>query len=47
MIVDISIAYLVMHRPKGKRKLGFKKGEVNIPSSFTQESSDINKLFYK
>ena len=43
---NLPIADLVMHKPKGKRKLGLLKGKVKIPSSFTDETADINDLFY-
>ena len=43
---NLPIADLVIHKPKGKRKLGLLKGKVNIPSGFTPESPDINELFY-
>ena len=43
---NLPIADLVIHKPTGKRKLGLLKGKVNIPSSFTQESDDINEMFY-
>lgn len=43
---NLPIADLVIHKPKGKRKLGLLKGKVSVPSNFTHESDDLNEMFY-
>ncbi len=43
---NLPIVDLVIHKPKGKRKLGLLKGKLSIPDDFNEESQDINKMFY-
>ena len=43
---NLPIADLVMHRRKGKRKLGVAKGMVEIPRNFDDEDQEINRMFY-
>lgn len=44
---NLPIADLVPHKPGGKRRLGFLKGEVDIPDHlFFEVDEEIEKLFY-
>jgi antitoxin (DNA-binding transcriptional repressor) of toxin-antitoxin stability system len=37
---------LVIHKPKGKRKLGLLAGKLHVPDDFIEEDQDINEMFY-
>ena len=43
---NLPIADLVIHKPTGKRKLGLLAGKFTVPDNFSDESSDINEMFY-
>lgn len=43
---NLPLVDLVVHKQSGKRKLGLLKGKVRIPDDFTDESSDVNNMFY-
>lgn len=43
---NLPIADLVLHRRKGKRKLGTAKGLISIPRNFDDEDKEINQMFY-
>jgi prevent-host-death family protein len=37
---------LVPHRPSRQRRLGLLAGELSVPDDFSEESEEINALFY-
>lgn len=44
---NLPIADLVPHRPGGKRKLGFLKGELEVPDHvFFEVDAEIEEMFY-
>lgn len=43
---NVPIADLVIHKPRGKRKLGLLKGSVVVPDDFLDENEAINEMFY-
>ena len=43
---NIPIAELVMHKPKGKRKLSLYKEKISIPDDFYEDNEIISELFY-
>lgn len=43
---NLPLVDLVPHKPTGKRKLGLLRGMLTIPEDFTDESSEVNALFY-
>lgn len=43
---NLPLVDLVLHKPKGKRKLGLLAGKINIPDDFLDEDSEINDMFY-
>lgn len=43
---NLPIADLVVHQPKGKRKIGLLKGELKVPDNIMDEDESINELFY-
>ena len=43
---NLPVADLVMHKPKGKRKLGLAKGKLAIANDITAEDELINAMFY-
>ena len=43
---NLPIADLVIHKPKGKRKLGLAKGKLKIANDITAEEEEINAMFY-
>lgn len=43
---NLPIVDLVIHKPKGKRKLGLLKGKLSIPDDFNEENQGINEMFY-
>ena len=45
---NLPIADLVPHRPGGKRKLGFLKGELEVPDHvFFEVDAEIEEMFYR
>ncbi len=43
---NLPVADLVMHKPKGKRKLGLAKGKLAMANDITAEDEQINAMFY-
>ena len=43
---NLPLVDLVIHRPKGKRKLGLLKAKLSIPENFTDEDEEINAMFH-
>ena len=43
---NLPLVELVIHKPKGKRKLGLLSGKINIPDDILKEDAVINKMFY-
>ncbi len=43
---NLPVADLVVHKPSGTRKLGLLKGKLKVPENFTDETDEINKMFY-
>lgn len=43
---NLPLVELVVHKPKGKRKFGLLKGQINIPDNFMDEDEDINSMVY-
>ena len=43
---NLPLVELVIHKPKGKRKLGLRSGKINIPDDILKEDPVINKMFY-
>lgn len=43
---NLPLVDLVIHKPKGKRKLGILSGEFSVPDDFLEEDQEINKMFY-
>ena len=43
---NLPLVDLVVHKPEGKRTLGLLSGRVEVPEDFTDESSEINEMFY-
>jgi len=43
---NLPLVDLVVHQPKGKRKLGLLKGCFSVPDDFLDENSDIHAMFY-
>ena len=44
---NLPVADLVPHKPEGKRKLGFLKGQVDAPDeSLFGEDAEIDAMFY-
>lgn len=43
---NLPVADLVVHKPKGKRKLGQLKDKISVPEDFVKEDSEINSIFY-
>jgi prevent-host-death family protein len=37
---------LVPHRPSRQRRLGLLAGEFSVPDDFSEESEEINAMFY-
>ena len=37
---------LVPHRPSRKRRLGLLAGKFSVPDDFSQESEEVNAMFY-
>lgn len=43
---NLPLVELVIHKAKGKRKLGLLSGKINIPDDILKEDPVINKMFY-
>ena len=43
---NLPLVDLVIHRPKGKRKLGALAGKFTVPADFLEEDEEINGMFY-
>ncbi|MBD3793711.1 MAG: type II toxin-antitoxin system prevent-host-death family antitoxin [Campylobacterales bacterium] len=43
---NLPIADLVIHKPKGKRKLGLAKGKLHVIEDMMAEDEMINAMFY-
>ena len=43
---NLPLVDLVIHKPKGKRKLGILAGEFSVPDDFLGEDQEINEMFY-
>ena len=43
---NLPIVDLVIHKSKGKRKLGLLRGKVICPANFLHEDEEINEMFY-
>lgn len=43
---NLPLVDLVIHKPKGKRKLGLLAGEFTVPADFLEEDPEINEMFY-
>ena len=43
---NLPMVDLVIHKPRGKRKLGLLSGSFEVPESFLEEDDEINAMFY-
>lgn len=43
---NLPLVDLVVHKPKGKRKLGILSGQFSVPEDFHEETQEINEMFY-
>mgnify|MGYP001603647661 CR=1 FL=1 len=43
---NLPLVDLVIHKPKGKRKLGLLQGKFVVPDDFSAEDKEINAMFY-
>tara|TARA_Y100000588_G_scaffold363214_1_gene425669 strand:+ start:819 stop:1052 length:234 start_codon:yes stop_codon:yes gene_type:complete len=43
---NLPLVDLVIHKPKGKRKLGILAGEFSVPDDFLEEDQEINEMSY-
>lgn len=43
---NLPLVELVIHKPKGKRKLGLLAGKFELKEDLTVEDKDINDMFY-
>jgi len=43
---NLPLVDLVIHKPKGKRKLGVLAGKFDLPADFLEEDQEINEMFY-
>jgi len=43
---NLPLVELVVHKPKGKRKLGLLSGKIDIPDDIMEENPHINEMFY-
>lgn len=43
---NLPLVDLVIHKPKGKRKLGILAGKFSVPDDFLEEGQEINEMFY-
>lgn len=44
---NLPLVDLVPHRTEEKRVLGLLKGQFEVPESFSEESADIEQMFYR
>ena len=43
---NLPLVDLVIHKERGKRKLGLLAGSFEVPESFLDEDEEINEMFY-
>lgn len=43
---NLPLVDLVIHQPKGKRKLGLLVGKLKVPKDIMEEDMEITKMFY-
>jgi antitoxin (DNA-binding transcriptional repressor) of toxin-antitoxin stability system len=43
---NLPLVDLIIHKPKGKRKLGLLAGKFTAPDNIMEEDNEINALFY-
>ena len=43
---NLPLVDLVIHKPKGKRKLGVLAGKFDLLADFLEEDEEINEMFY-
>lgn len=43
---NLPLVDLVVHKPRGKRKLGLLAGKFSVPDGFLEEDPEINRMFY-
>lgn len=43
---NLPLVDLVIHKPKGKRKLGVLAGKFELPDDFLEEDEEIQEMFY-
>jgi antitoxin (DNA-binding transcriptional repressor) of toxin-antitoxin stability system len=43
---NLPLVDLVIHKPKGKRKLGLLAGKFTVPDNIMDEDAQINLIFY-
>ena len=43
---NLPLVDLVIHKPRGKRKLGVLAGEFSVPEDFTEQDQEIDEMFY-
>ncbi len=43
---NLPLVDLVVHKPRGKRKLGLLAGQFQLPEDFLAEDKEINEMFY-
>ena len=43
---NLPLVDLIIHKPKGKRKLGLLAGKFIVPDNIMEEDNEINTLFY-
>jgi antitoxin (DNA-binding transcriptional repressor) of toxin-antitoxin stability system len=43
---NLPLVELVIHKPKGKRKLGLLSGKFDIPEDIIEEDHIVNEMFY-
>ena len=43
---NLPLVDLVIHKPRGKRKLGILAGKLAVPDDFLEEDQEINDMFY-
>ncbi|MBT4101199.1 MAG: type II toxin-antitoxin system prevent-host-death family antitoxin [Gemmatimonadetes bacterium] len=44
---NLPLVDLVIHKPKGKRKLGILAGKFIVPDDFIDADEDIESMFYE
>jgi len=43
---NLPLVELIIHKPKGKRKLGLLAGKFEVPDDIMDEDASINELFF-